>query len=59
MAYFMTAHALRDAIFIPDKEDKDRIGAFAASLDPTDLGNIFVLSCLIPVEVLQMGYSPT
>ena len=28
------AHALHDAIFIPDKEDKDRIGAFAASLDP-------------------------
>ena len=55
----MTAHALQDAIFIPDKEDKDRIGAFAASLDPTDLGNIFALLCLIPVEALQTGYPPT
>ena len=28
------AHALHDAMFIPDKEDKDRISVFAASLDP-------------------------
>ena len=29
------AHALCDAMFIPDKEDKDKISVFAASLDPT------------------------
>lgn len=31
---FEFAHALRDAIFIPNKEDKERIEAWATTLDP-------------------------
>ena len=32
--FYDFAHALCDAMFILDKEDKDRISVFAASLDP-------------------------
>jgi 3'-5' exonuclease len=39
------AHALRDAIFIPDKEDKDRISAYAASLDPPQTWAVFLRYC--------------
>ena len=47
-------HALCDAMFIPDKEDKDRISVFAASLDPPQ-----TWATLIPVETLQVSCSCT
>ena len=39
------SHALCDAIFISDKEDKDRISTYAASLDPPQTWAVFLCYC--------------
>ena len=42
------AHTLHDAMFIPDKEDKDRISVFIASLVPSSMKKLsaWYLACL-------------